>query len=250
MWAETVRVMDEWHDRLPQPNPQGQHVVDVSLTILDTALMIISAAGFGRTIPWPGRDEDLAPHHSLTWLEALRGMGTYLIVKGTLPYWFFKLPVARLRKIERVFTEFETHVFEMIDERRAMGEDGVEMNDLFSGLIRASDNEAGTAKLNRQELLADIHVFLLAGHETTAHALMAAFMLLVLYPEFQETIAAEAKAAFGDGGEVADYDAFAQLVSYHSHRFPQVSPQHADHSCRRSGSRLPSSWRTSACCPV
>ncbi len=213
MWNETVRVLDGWFERLPAPNQAGQHVVDVSVSFLEAALMIISAAGFGRTIPWPDQDEDLPAHHSLTWLESLKGMGNNLLFRGTLPNWLFRLPIARLRKIDEYFTEFESHVLEMIDERRAMGQQGLEMNDLFSRLIRASDAEAGTAKLNKQELLSDIHIFLAAGYETTSHALMAAFMLLVLYPDYRDAIADEAKAALGEDGEVPTYDAFAKLVS-------------------------------------
>ena len=37
-------------------------------------------------------------------------------------------------------------------------------------------------------------------------------MLLILHPEHQDTIAAEAKAAF-EGSDVPAYDTFAQLVS-------------------------------------
>jgi len=174
MWTETIRVMDQWFERLPSRNQDGQHIVDVSTSILETALMIISAAGFGRTIPWPDQDQELAAHHSLSWLDALKGVGTHLIVRGTLARFLFRLPIPNLRKVDKIFNEFEAHVLEMIDERRAMGQQGLEMNDLFSRLIRASDAEEGKARLSPDELIANIHIFLLAGHETTAHLLSSA----------------------------------------------------------------------------
>ncbi len=101
----------------------------------------------------------------------------------------------------------------MIDERRAMEAQGVVRNDLFSGLIRASDNEQGNAKLSKAELLADIHVFLLAGHETTARSLMAVLMLLALYPENQARIVQEARDAFGEDGEDHGFEKYSHLVS-------------------------------------
>lgn len=125
----------------------------------------------------------------------------------------FKLPVAKLQHIDSYFVAYERHIMEMIDERRAMGQQGHDRNDLFSRLIKASDAESDTAKLNQQELLADIHVFLLAGHETVSGALTATQMLLALHPEHQEMIAKEAEAAFGVDGEDHGFDKFGELVS-------------------------------------
>jgi cytochrome P450 len=127
----------------------------------------------------------------------------------------FKLPFAKLQRINDYFTSFEEHVLEMVDERRALGAEGIEKGDLFSNLIRASDAEEGTARLNKIELLSNIHIFLLAGHETTSNTLMATLMLLAMYPEDQERIAAEARAAFADSDGLPGYDAFSELVSTH-----------------------------------
>lgn len=126
---------------------------------------------------------------------------------------FWKLPLAKVRKINDYFTSFEEHVLEMVDERRALGTEGVEKGDLFSNLIRASDAEEGNARLNKKELLSNIHIFLLAGHETTAHTLMACLMLLAMYPDHQDRIAEEARAAFAGAEEAPSYDAFSELVS-------------------------------------
>jgi len=58
----------------------------------------------------------------------------------------------------------------MVDQRRDQEHQGLERNDLLSRLISANDSQS-TNGLALRELLANIHIFLLAGHETTAHQL-------------------------------------------------------------------------------
>ena len=124
----------------------------------------------------------------------------------------WKLPLTKVREINNYFTSFEEHVLEMVDERRALGAEGIDKGDLFSNLIRASDAEEGSARLSKGELLSNIHIFLFAGHETTASTLMACLMLLAMYPEDQEKVAREAREAFAGGEGGAEYDAFSKLV--------------------------------------
>jgi cytochrome P450 len=125
----------------------------------------------------------------------------------------WKLPFAKIQRVNDYFISFEQHVMEMVDERRALGADGVQQGDLFSNLIRASDAEQGNAQFDRTELLSNIHIFLLAGHETTAGTLMATLMLLAMYPEDQERVAEEAKAAFAHSDGIPGYEAFGELAS-------------------------------------
>jgi len=86
----------------------------------------------------------------------------------------FRRPLtSKLQETNSYFTSFEQHVLEMVDERRALGAEGIDKGDLFSNLIRASDAEEGNARLNKIEMLSNIHIFMLAGHETTAHTCLA-----------------------------------------------------------------------------
>ena len=241
MWDQTIRYIDQSIGRIEARNePKGQHVVNVFEEVMRSTLLIIFAAGFGVDVPWPENAEAPMAPHKLTFLDASEQQFAALIPKGFMPnvspwslpssslrtipdadrrilvtsQWFWKLPTTKIRGINAAFAEFESYIFEMIDERRAMEAQGVIKNDLFSGLIRASDNEEGKAKLSKEELLADIHVFLLAGHETTAHALMAVLMLLALYPEHQAKIVREVRQAFGGDGEDHGFEKYSELVSH------------------------------------
>lgn len=55
-------------------------------------------------------------------------------------------------------------------------------------------------------------IFLLAGHETTAHTLAFLLTLLALYPEHQQMLYDEAKVA-GEHTTYSDFTSFVRLVS-------------------------------------
>jgi len=64
-----------------------------------------------------------------------------------------------------------------------------ERYDLFNGLLEACDAEGdGESKLSYTELMGNIYIFLIAGHETSGHTLAFALGLLALYPDEQEIL--------------------------------------------------------------
>jgi len=93
------------------------------------------------------------------------------------------------------FHELEAYMGEMIEERqKSLGQpaDDADHNksDLFHSLLVASEAEAasGEPALTPRELMGNIFIFLLAGHETTAHALAFSFGLLACYPDEQQKL--------------------------------------------------------------
>ncbi|KAI0322881.1 cytochrome P450 [Amylostereum chailletii] len=71
---------------------------------------------------------------------------------------------------------------------------------LLRALVEANMNQDGDAKrLTDDELLSNIFVFFLAGHETSAHALSFTFILLALYPDVQQKVYEEALQLWPDG---------------------------------------------------
>lgn len=82
-------------------------------------------------------------------------------------------------------------------------------DDIASAVIAARDTESG-ASFTRQELIDQLGVFFLAGHETSASALTWAFYLLAMQPEVAARLRAEVDAVTG-GGEIT-FDAIRKLV--------------------------------------
>jgi cytochrome P450 len=75
---------------------------------------------------------------------------------------------------------------------------GAPFNDIASAVIGARDAETGQG-FSREELIDQLGVFFLAGHETTASALTWAFYLLAMRPDVLARVRAEIDDAVGDG---------------------------------------------------
>ena len=87
------------------------------------------------------------------------------------------------------------HIGDLIDTHR--GEGAERYNDIASAVIDARDHETGEA-FSRDELIDQLGVFFLAGHETTASALTWAFYILAMQPQIADRLRREADAVFGD----------------------------------------------------
>ncbi|EKM52723.1 uncharacterized protein PHACADRAFT_211944 [Phanerochaete carnosa HHB-10118-sp] len=184
VWEETVKIMADLFENVwgEQKAITVDHAVDITLPI---ALLVIGVAGFGRRMTWQ-EDSKLLPD---------------VFVKLVTPDWLLKLGVTeRMKRANLAFQELEAcrYMLEMIHARR-YAEKKEERYDLFSGLLDASEEESdGQAKLTDRELLGNIFIFLLAGHETTAHTLCFTFGLLALYPEQQEKLYQHIKGVIPD----------------------------------------------------
>lgn len=104
----------------------------------------------------------------------------------------------RTRQTRLAFDELETYISEMIRERTADG--AVEKNDLFSNLLASNASDSEKNAMTEQELAGNVFIFLIAGHETTAHTLAFAFAYLALYPEEQEKVYQQIKTVLPNGG--------------------------------------------------
>lgn len=70
--------------------------------------------------------------------------------------------------------------------------------DIAADVIAARDPETGEG-FSREELIDQLGVFFLAGHETSASALTWAFYLLATHPDVMARVRAEVDAVVGDG---------------------------------------------------
>jgi len=70
-------------------------------------------------------------------------------------------------------------------------------NSILGNLMMGSELENKDQALSKEELLANVWIFFLAGHETTASALTWALNCLREYPDIQEKLHQEIKEKFG-----------------------------------------------------
>jgi cytochrome P450 len=185
VWDETTRIIMDlldnvWGDR-------SEIVVDHFLEVtLPTSLVAISAAGFGRRVTWT-TDLVVPPGHQMTFKDALRTLSTNFPLIIILPGWAKNL-TQRTRRVHLAFRELKQYMLEMVEARRNV--DKVEQHhDLFSGLLDAAQDEPDNGvALSEEELIGNMFIFLLAGHDSTAHALCFSFALLALYQDEQERL--------------------------------------------------------------
>ncbi len=94
--------------------------------------------------------------------------------------------------------------------RMAEIENGTAPDDLATKIMTTADPETGE-NFTTDEMVDQVAIFFLAGHETSASALGWALYLLALYPEWQDKIAAEATQAIDP--EVPYFSAVSKLKS-------------------------------------
>ncbi len=99
----------------------------------------------------------------------------------------------------------------LIDRRLAEEAAGTvrDGDDLAGAVMAARDKETGT-RFDRDELIDQIAVFFLAGHETSASVLAWSFFILSQTPEIAAEIRAEVKEICGDGP--IEYAHIARMV--------------------------------------
>ncbi len=94
------------------------------------------------------------------------------------------------------------HLGDLIDTHT--GDTSAHFNDIASAVIAARDRASG-APFTRDELIDQLGVFFLAGHETTASALTWAFYLLAMQPDALARARAEVDDVAGSGPITFDH---------------------------------------------
>ncbi len=106
-----------------------------------------------------------------------------------LPRWF---PRFRSRATKRTAARIRALIEHLTAARAAEIEAGTAPDDLATKIMTTPDPETG-ATFGTEEMVDQVAIFFLAGHETSASALAWALYLLATHPDWQEKIAAEAR---------------------------------------------------------
>eukprot|EP01100_Stratorugosa_tubuloviscum_P010625 TRINITY_DN4583_c0_g1_i1.p1 TRINITY_DN4583_c0_g1~~TRINITY_DN4583_c0_g1_i1.p1 ORF type:complete len:527 (+),score=205.57 TRINITY_DN4583_c0_g1_i1:61-1641(+) len=165
---------------------------DVLKDITYFTLGIISESGFGQKLDL---FSDNTKNISINTKEVLPFQQAMQIICENL-LWIVGLPkfiftifgfTQRVKTIKKGFTDFDYHLKNIIDTRRKELEQNIKKSDLLSLLMESKDSSSGeTISLTNEEVYANSWIFLFAGHETTAHTIVWALILLALNPEKQE----------------------------------------------------------------
>jgi cytochrome P450 len=112
-----------------------------------------------------------------------------------LPAW---LPRPHRGQTRRTAAAIRALILTLTAERAAAIAAGTAPDDLATKIMTTPDPETG-ACFETAEMVDQVAIFFLAGHETSASALAWALCLMALFPEAQDRVAAEAEAVLGQG---------------------------------------------------
>lgn len=110
-----------------------------------------------------------------------------------LPKWF---PRFHSRETKRTAAEIRGLITRLTADRRAAIEAGEAPDDLATKIMTTADPVTGDT-FDTEEMVDQVAIFFLAGHETSASALAWTLYLLAMFPDWQDKVAAEAQDSLG-----------------------------------------------------
>ncbi|RKF15056.1 cytochrome P450 [Roseovarius spongiae] len=112
-----------------------------------------------------------------------------------LPRW---MPRLHKRETKATAAAIRDLIARLTRERMQQIEAGTAPDDLATKIMTTVDPQSGE-RFSAEEMIDQVAIFFLAGHETSASALAWALYLLALYPEWQDRVAQEAGEVLGEG---------------------------------------------------
>lgn len=235
VWSETLEqtqlMLNGW---LGSKDPSHAVIPDLASDVMRVTLHIISRAGFGKKLLWPGQEGPILaePHpslrtlpsdldkgqssaavptgHQLSYKDALSEVLRSLLLIILLPHSLLRnSPLQVHKRAWSAFVEWGDYMTELMEEKKKEVRDGSSEAGLDlmgalvrgAGVIRTQDTTKATSKgqmLSDEEIIGNAFVFLLAGHETTAGSLNHAILYLACNPLSQCRLQQDLDGIFGD----------------------------------------------------
>ncbi|PQE02867.1 cytochrome P450 protein [Rutstroemia sp. NJR-2017a BBW] len=215
VWSESIRqasgMLEYWTSK-----DSINTVADDTRTF---SLHVMSGAGFGKSYPFQGSEEESTTQGSLSYKTSLK-----LILDNCIPlvalgpknlekyYQWLPKSWKELHHATVTFKKYMTDVYE--EEKQAVAEGKPRGNNLMTYLVRASQTEKGSqGGLTEQEIYGNIFVFNFAGHDTTANSLAFCIVFIATRPDVQEWISEEINSVLGEqDAKISSYvDTFPRL---------------------------------------
>ncbi|KAA8569039.1 hypothetical protein EYC84_000712 [Monilinia fructicola] len=169
------------------------------------SLHVMSSAGFGKSYPFQGAEEESSTKGSANIRDALKlildnCIALVALGPNNLDKWWLPKSWRPLHEATVTFQNYMTNAYE--EGKRAAADGSTHGSNLMTSLVRASQAEGkeGTSQggLTEQEIYGNIFVFNFAGHDTTANTLAFGIALIATRPDVQDWIAEEIAEVFGD----------------------------------------------------
>ena len=235
VWNESIRqaeaMLASWVGMDGRGNQTTDRVMDDTMRL---ALNVISAAGFGRSMDWPteetlkassadatgyvdnskikNEDRDIDPGHEMSYTYAIHCLLDNILLQFLLPRWLLtKIPSVTTKKANQAYHEWGSYMKELVLRKKDDVESGVaskETNDILTQLVKGQlvEKEGKVqGQLTESEVLGNMFVLILAGHETAANSIHFSILYLSLFPESQRNLQKDLDKIFG-GKPASEWD--------------------------------------------
>lgn len=185
------------------------------------ALNVLMAAGFGKRFEFGGSAKGKQEGDSMASYRHALSMVLENLTRAIITSMLMELPPwatpKKWMEMKNALKEVEIFMRKMVeDERKGLNEKSSERDNLMSALLRASDSEVlgkGKIGLNDEEIIGNLFIYNVAGHDTTSNTLAYATTLLSTDSKVQGWLREEIRSVFGDEEDVEmwNYDDFPRL---------------------------------------
>ncbi|TNF20328.1 MAG: cytochrome P450 [Rhodobacteraceae bacterium] len=134
--------------------------------------------------------------------QPILNLAAFVPLPKWMPRFFRRDTRASAAAIRKLITQLTT-------ERMAAIKAGNAPDDLATKIMTTADPQTGET-FSTEEMVDQVAIFFLAGHETSASALAWTLYLMALYPDWQERVAEEARANLPTDG-AADFGLMSKL---------------------------------------
>ncbi|KAL4789551.1 cytochrome P450 [Aspergillus venezuelensis] len=243
VWLETIQQTQEmlqyWSERYFDGHiSQSSFVVpDAREDILKLSLNVICSAGFGVKLPFKPSIEGKATNVNDVFQDAVtpatgfrftfravmeymnRSMMSVFVANGILPKWIPRFLVAFFAKQFDAHRDLTKYLHALVEDAEG---NQAEAHNLLQRIVRSRREQNADDKrksgLTDAEILGNIYIFSIAGHETTATTLRFALILLALNGDVQDTMYQELRTVVGEKtSDPANWDSatvFPRLISF------------------------------------
>ncbi|MFW2541698.1 cytochrome P450 [Primorskyibacter sp. 2E107] len=127
--------------------------------------------------------------------QPILNLAAFVPLPRLFPRFFRKGTRATARRIRALITR-------LTEDRQTRIAEGTAPDDLATKIMTTRDPQTGET-FTAEEMVDQVAIFFLAGHETSASALSWALYLLATHPDWQDRIAQEAQTLTGDFSDVS-----------------------------------------------
>ncbi|KAK5077624.1 putative P450 monooxygenase [Exophiala xenobiotica] len=235
VWNESIRQAQAMLTSWVGDDGKGNRTVDRLMDdTMRLSLNVISAAGFGRKMDWPtpetesredesgyvdpskikNEDRDIDPGHKMSYTYAIHCLLDNILLQFLMPRWLLsRLPGVTPKKANEAYHEWGNYMRELVMNKKADLEAGKapnDTNDILTLLVKqqlVNTDAKAKGQLTESEILGNMFVLILAGHETAANSIHFSAVYLALFPDSQRRLQKDLDQIFaGKPPSEWDYD--------------------------------------------